>query len=162
MKSNIAGLLFGAGFGFVVAWAHLSHSDVIRDMLMLREAHVLLMLSRLLWASGRQSEAIRVAEEAELILEPSPILKRYRERIAPQLVSCSSLDAAIDDADRIQTDEERSWRYRVPDEMQHGAWRDPGFDDSQWRRGVGNLGWLGFGPSNRLVLRQRFVLQRIA
>jgi len=45
MKRNIAGLLFGIAFGVVLAWGHLSHSDVIRDMLMLRDAHVPLFMA---------------------------------------------------------------------------------------------------------------------
>jgi uncharacterized membrane protein YedE/YeeE len=44
MKNGVTGFGFGVAFGCVAAWAHLSHSEVIRDMLMLRDAHVLLVM----------------------------------------------------------------------------------------------------------------------
>jgi uncharacterized membrane protein YedE/YeeE len=44
MKLNIVGALTGAFAGFVMAWAGLSDPKVIRDMLMLREAHVFLLM----------------------------------------------------------------------------------------------------------------------
>jgi uncharacterized membrane protein YedE/YeeE len=59
MKRNLAGLLFGAGFGFVMAWAYLSHSDVIRDMLMLRDAHVFLLMCASVAVSGIGSRVLR-------------------------------------------------------------------------------------------------------
>lgn len=44
MSTKIAGLLFGAGFGFLMSWAGLSDATVIRNMLLLREAHVFLFM----------------------------------------------------------------------------------------------------------------------
>jgi uncharacterized protein len=44
VRKNLAGLIFGAFFGAVAAWAHLADPDVIRDMLMLREVHVFLLM----------------------------------------------------------------------------------------------------------------------
>jgi uncharacterized protein len=44
MKREGAGFAFGAAFAAVLAWAHLSDPDVIRDMLMLRELHVFLLM----------------------------------------------------------------------------------------------------------------------
>jgi uncharacterized membrane protein YedE/YeeE len=44
MKAKLIGLLFGAGIGFVIAWARLSEPAVIRDMLLLREPDVFLLM----------------------------------------------------------------------------------------------------------------------
>ena len=41
---KIAGLLIGIGFGFVLGWSRLTDYDVIRDMLLLREFDVFLMM----------------------------------------------------------------------------------------------------------------------
>ena len=67
MSTRLFGLVIGAGIGFVFAWAGLSDPAVIRDMLLLREAHVFLLMGstiviaaigvRLLRASGASSWA---------------------------------------------------------------------------------------------------------
>ena len=44
MKVNITGLLGGIVFGFLVSWARVSDPLVIRNMLLLREAHVFLIM----------------------------------------------------------------------------------------------------------------------
>ena len=44
MKAKLLGLLFGAGIGFVFAWAWLSDPAVIRDMLLLREPDIFLFM----------------------------------------------------------------------------------------------------------------------
>jgi uncharacterized protein len=44
VSTRITGLLFGVGFGFLMSWARLSDANVIRDMLLLREAHVFLFM----------------------------------------------------------------------------------------------------------------------
>ena len=44
MNAKVLGLLFGAGIGFVFAWASLSDPAVIRAMLLLREADVFLLM----------------------------------------------------------------------------------------------------------------------
>jgi hypothetical protein len=44
MNEKVAGALFGAAIGFVFAWAWLSDPAVIRDMLLLREADVYLLM----------------------------------------------------------------------------------------------------------------------
>jgi uncharacterized membrane protein YedE/YeeE len=44
MKTKLLGLLFGAAIGFVFAWAWLSDPAVIRDMLLLREPDVFLLM----------------------------------------------------------------------------------------------------------------------
>ena len=44
MSARIIALTVGVGAGFVVAWARLSDPTVIRDMLMLRDPHVFLVM----------------------------------------------------------------------------------------------------------------------
>jgi uncharacterized membrane protein YedE/YeeE len=44
MRLNAIGLLFGAVFGFVLGWARLTDYDVIRNMLLLREPDVFLIM----------------------------------------------------------------------------------------------------------------------
>jgi uncharacterized protein len=44
MSAKLYGLLGGIGIGFVFAWAGLSDPAVIRDMLLLRDAHVFLLM----------------------------------------------------------------------------------------------------------------------
>jgi len=59
---NVAGLVFGIGFGFVLGWSRLTDYDVIHDMLLLRKFDVFFLMGaavvtaaiavRLLRASG--------------------------------------------------------------------------------------------------------------
>jgi uncharacterized protein len=44
MSSKVVGLVFGAGFGFIMAWARLSDPVVIGDMLRLQEFDVFLLM----------------------------------------------------------------------------------------------------------------------
>lgn len=44
MKTKSIGLVGGAVFGFTLAWAQLTDPRVIRDMLLLKEAHVFLIM----------------------------------------------------------------------------------------------------------------------
>ena len=44
MKAKVVGLLCGAGFGFILAWARLTDPNVIRSMLLLREIDVFLLM----------------------------------------------------------------------------------------------------------------------
>ena len=44
MKAKPTGLIIGAAAGFVVSWARLSDSAAIRDMLLVRDAHVFLVM----------------------------------------------------------------------------------------------------------------------
>jgi uncharacterized protein len=41
---RLVGLTFGVGFGFLMSWAGLSDATVIRNMLLLRETHVFLLM----------------------------------------------------------------------------------------------------------------------
>ena len=44
MTAKLVGLSTGVGFGFVIAWARITNPSVIRDMLLLREAQVFLLM----------------------------------------------------------------------------------------------------------------------
>jgi uncharacterized protein len=44
MKLRWVGLLFGAAFGFLLSWAHLTDYDVIHDMLLLRRPDVFMLM----------------------------------------------------------------------------------------------------------------------
>ncbi len=44
MNIKLIGLLFGAAFGFILGWAHLASPAVIRNMLLLREPDVFLLM----------------------------------------------------------------------------------------------------------------------
>ena len=44
MKTKAVGLVGGVVFGFTLAWAHLTDPHVIRDMLLLKEPHVFLIM----------------------------------------------------------------------------------------------------------------------
>lgn len=44
MKTKAIGVLGGVVFGFTLAWARLTDPHVIRDMLLLKEAHVFLIM----------------------------------------------------------------------------------------------------------------------
>ena len=44
MNTKVVGLLGGVVFGFTLAWARLTDPRVIRDMLLLKEAHVFLIM----------------------------------------------------------------------------------------------------------------------
>jgi len=45
MRVNLIGLLAGIAFGWILSWARLTDPAVIRDMLLLKEAHVFLIMA---------------------------------------------------------------------------------------------------------------------
>ena len=52
MTRKLSGLIVGLGFGFVISWAGLTDPTVIRDMLLLREAHVFLLMGSAIAVAG--------------------------------------------------------------------------------------------------------------
>jgi len=72
MKTKLAGILFGVCFGFVISWARLTDPRVIRDMLLLREPHVFLIMGS---AVGVAAIGIRIlrALDARSVLTAEPI-----------------------------------------------------------------------------------------
>lgn len=61
MKVNITGLLGGIAFGFLVSWARVSDPAVIRDMLLLREAHVFLIMGSAIVVAAVGLRLLRLA-----------------------------------------------------------------------------------------------------
>lgn len=59
MRHAWVGLLFGALFGFVLAWADLTNPAVIHDMLRLREAHVFLIMGTAIVVAAAGSLGLR-------------------------------------------------------------------------------------------------------
>ena len=52
MKAKLLGLLAGAAFGFVIAWARVTDPDVIRRMLLLKEPDVFLLMGAAIIVAG--------------------------------------------------------------------------------------------------------------
>lgn len=63
MKPKLVGLLVGLAFGFVISWAGLTDPTVIRNMLLLREAHVFLVMGS---AIGVAAIGVRLLRKARL------------------------------------------------------------------------------------------------
>ena len=61
MTTRVAGLLFGVGFGFLMSWAGLSDAAVIRNMLLLREAHVFLFMGSAVLVAAAGIRLLRAA-----------------------------------------------------------------------------------------------------
>lgn len=59
MKPNMIGLVFGVGFGFVISWARLSDPGIIRDMLLLREPDVFLLMGSAVLVAAIGLRALR-------------------------------------------------------------------------------------------------------
>jgi uncharacterized membrane protein YedE/YeeE len=61
MKVKITGLLGGIVFGFLVSWARVSEPAVIRDMLLLRDAHVFLIMGSAIVVAAIGLRLLRLA-----------------------------------------------------------------------------------------------------
>ncbi len=61
MRVKLAGLLAGVIFGFVMSWAQLTDPMVIRNMLLLREAHVFLIMGSAIAVAAIGVRLLRVA-----------------------------------------------------------------------------------------------------
>lgn len=61
MSAKLTGLLGGVGFGFVMSWARLTDPAVIREMLLLREAHVFLIMGSAIVVAAVGVRLIRAA-----------------------------------------------------------------------------------------------------
>ena len=62
MKSKLTGLLFGSAAGFLIAWAHLTDPEVIRKMLLLKEADVFLFMGAAVVVAGIGVRLLRAAK----------------------------------------------------------------------------------------------------
>lgn len=70
--TRLVGLLFGAGFGFVLAWAQLTDPDRIRQMLLLEDAHYYLMMATA-FAVGTVGTRLLRARRARTLVTHEPI-----------------------------------------------------------------------------------------
>jgi len=59
VTTKLAGLLFGMGIGFVMAWARLTDPAVIRNMLLLRELDVFLLMGSAIGVAAIGVHALR-------------------------------------------------------------------------------------------------------
>ena len=67
MKTRIVGVMFGVGFGFLMAWAGRSDAAVIRNMLLLREARVFLVMGSAVAVAAVGLRLLRVARVRALV-----------------------------------------------------------------------------------------------
>jgi hypothetical protein len=72
MSLNTIGLLFGAAFGFVLGWARLTDYDVIRNMLLLREPDVFLVIGSAIATAAVGVRLLR-ASKARSLLDGTPV-----------------------------------------------------------------------------------------
>jgi uncharacterized protein len=66
------GLLFGLAFGFVLGWARLTDYDVIRNMLLLREPDVFLLMMSAIATAAIGARALRLFN-VKTVLDRTPI-----------------------------------------------------------------------------------------
>ena len=72
MSPNGVGLLFGAAFGFILGWARLTDYDVIRNMLLLREPDVFLLMMSAIATAAIGVRALRFFK-VKTILDSVPV-----------------------------------------------------------------------------------------
>lgn len=83
MTAKLLGLLVGVGFGFVISWAGVTDPAVIRNMLLLREAHVFLLMGSAVVVAGVGVRLLRLAHMHSLVTcepidwSPIPIQPRH-------------------------------------------------------------------------------------
>lgn len=75
--------VFGAGFGFVLAWAQLTDPDRIRQMLLLEDAHYYLMMATAFAVGTLGTRLLRARRARTLVtgepvsVETSPVERRH-------------------------------------------------------------------------------------
>lgn len=75
--------VFGAGFGFVLAWAQLTDPDRIREMLLLEDAHYYLMMATAFAVGTLGTRLLRARRARTLVtgelvsVEPAPVERRH-------------------------------------------------------------------------------------
>lgn len=67
MRTKLMGLLFGAGFGFVLAWTRMTDPGVIRAMLLLREPDIFLLMGVAVVVAGAGVRLLRAARMRALV-----------------------------------------------------------------------------------------------
>jgi uncharacterized membrane protein YedE/YeeE len=71
MTSKLSGLIVGLGFGFVISWAGLTDPTVIRNMLLLREPHVFLLMGSAVLVAGAGVRLLRLARLRSFVTRES-------------------------------------------------------------------------------------------
>lgn len=69
MTPKLVGLFIGAGFGFVISWAGVTNPAVIRDMLLLREAHVFLLMGSAIVVAAIGVRLLRVLRLRSIVTD---------------------------------------------------------------------------------------------
>jgi uncharacterized membrane protein YedE/YeeE len=83
MTGKVVGLFTGVGFGFVISWAGVTKPAVIRDMLLLREAHVFLLMGSAIAVAAVGVRLLRVLRLRSVVTHepinwtPAPIQSRH-------------------------------------------------------------------------------------
>jgi uncharacterized membrane protein YedE/YeeE len=83
MTAKLVGLSTGVGFGFVISWAGVTSPAVIRDMLLLREAHVFLLMGSAIAVAGVGVRLLRLLRLRSVVTHesidwaPAPIQSRH-------------------------------------------------------------------------------------
>jgi uncharacterized membrane protein YedE/YeeE len=78
---KLSGLIVGLGFGFVISWARLTDPTVIRDMLLLRDPHVFLIMGSAVLIAGA---GVRLARKPALpCVSRATLLMRRVYRTGP-------------------------------------------------------------------------------
>lgn len=83
MTGKLVGLFTGVGFGFVIAWAGVTNPAVIRDMLLLREADVFLLMGSAIAVAAVGVRLLRVLRLRSVVTReiihwtPAPIQSRH-------------------------------------------------------------------------------------
>jgi serine/threonine-protein kinase len=111
-----------------------------------RDPWILMMVSRVESASGREDDAVRTLEKAGAISTTLPEWRRRirecRRAVRPRIVSYASIDAALDDPPYL-VEEGDPWRYfkgtRLP--SPGDEWTRPEFDDGDWLEGPTGIGY---------------------
>jgi uncharacterized membrane protein YedE/YeeE len=81
--TRLVATLFGAGFGFVLAWAQLTDPDRIRQMLLLEDAHYYLMMATAFAAGTIGTRLLRARRARALVthdlvtVEHAPLERRH-------------------------------------------------------------------------------------
>jgi uncharacterized protein len=69
VNSKLVGLLVGAGFGFVIAWAGVTDPKIIRNMLLLREPDVFLLMGSAVVIAGAGVRLLRAWRVRALVTQ---------------------------------------------------------------------------------------------
>jgi len=67
MKTNIVGLFVGSVAGLVLAWSGLSDPVVVRNMLLLREAHVFLLMGSAVFVAALGVRLLKAARSRAIV-----------------------------------------------------------------------------------------------